>query len=247
MFWKKRRGNAEEDEFSDNEIVIRFLEDIAPAETEKHVLEVVEVKSTQEPEEPAEVVEEIVAVEEPAAVAEEAVAVEEPAAIEETTVDRYDRSFTAKLIQANDEVRGYYNALKNEFSRYGGVSSRIGWQHESVKCAKIKVARLSLKAKAVYLYLPLDPDDYAESKYKVERVEAKKFEDYPCLFKISGVRRAKYAADLIADVMSKFGIERVEREEKDFLAAYPYEDTESLIEKGLIKLTKGKKSSTRKE
>lgn len=153
----------------------------------------------------------------------------------------YNKSFTAKLIQGTDEVREYYNILKNYVLSYKKVTTRISWSHESVNNGRNKICRFVLRGKSLYLYLPLNPDDYAETRYKVERSEAKRFEELPCLYRIKNPRRVKYATELIATVMEKYGLESVEQPEKDFVKDYPYEETLPLIKRGLIKVTKSNK------
>lgn len=150
----------------------------------------------------------------------------------------YNKSFKAKLIQGKDEVREYYNRLKNYVLSYDKVTTRISWSHESVNHGREKICWFVLRGKSLYLYLPLNPDDYAESKYKVERAEAKRFEELPCLYKIKNPRRAAYAEELIATVMEKFGLERTEGEPKDYIKDYPYENTLPLVKRGLIKVTR---------
>ena len=152
----------------------------------------------------------------------------------------YNKSFTAKLIQATDEVREFYNVIKNYLLSYDKVKTSISWNQESVRLGKEKVCWLVLRGKSLYLYLPLNPDDYADSKYKVERASAKRYEAVPCLFKIKNMRRAKYATELIAVVLEKLGAERVEKKQENYLADYPHEDTLSLIKRELIKTTKSR-------
>ena len=153
----------------------------------------------------------------------------------------YNKSFTAKLIQASDEVRGYYNTLKNFVLSYKKVKTRISWSHESVKNGRNKICRFVLRGKSLYLYMPLNADDYAETKYKVERAEAKRFEEFPCLYRIKNPRRVKYATELLATIMEKFGLKQTETEEEDFVKDYPYEETLPLIKRGLIKVTRSNK------
>lgn len=153
----------------------------------------------------------------------------------------YNKSFTAKLIQANDEVREYYNTLKNYVLSYKKVTTRISWSHESVNRGRDKICRFVLRGKSLYVYLPLNPDDYIDTKYKVERSDAKRFEELPCLYRIKNPRRVKFATELIATVMEKHGLESVEQAAQNFVKDYPYEETLPLIKRGLIKVTKSNK------
>ena len=54
----------------------------------------------------------------------------------------------------------------------------------------------------------------------------------PCLYRIKNDRRCRYAKELIAAL----GLERTEIEAVNFGADYPYEETEPLVLRGLIKL-----------
>lgn len=159
----------------------------------------------------------------------------------------YNKSFKAKLIQAKDEVREYYNELKNFVMGYNKVKTKISWKQESVNFGREKVCWFVLRGKSLYLYLPLNPDDYADTKYKVERDKAKRYEELPCLYKISNDRRAKYATELIATVLDSYGAERKEKPYENFLIDYPYYGTITLIEKGLIKVTKSNRAFSIKE
>jgi len=157
--------------------------------------------------------------------------------VEESTglaiVVRYKKSFLAKLIQSSDETKGYYSALKNELLSYNKVKSRISWNYDSFNSGREKLAKFVMRGKTLCLYLALNPDDYADTKIKVERSESKKYEDVPCLYRLKNPRRAKYAADLIADLAEKFGLNAGEEQNEDYYM--PYEATEPLVERGLIK------------
>ena len=232
------------------------VEEPAPVE-EEPVEEVAEVPVEEpvEEEEPvvepvAEPIEEPVAEEEPEAENTNLLAVLEKGNVLESesgavvqTADgflylNFNKSFQAKLIQAKDEVREYYNTLKNFVLHYKKVSTRMSWQHESINAGRNKLGRFVLRGKSLYLYLPLNPDDYADTKYKVERAEAKRFEEFPCLYRIKNPRRVKFAQELLALIMEQNGLEYREDADKDYVKDYPYEETLPLIKRKLIKLTK---------
>ena len=146
---------------------------------------------------------------------------------------RYNKSFTAKLIQSSDETKGYYGELKNEVLSYKKTKSRISWAYESVNAGRTPVVKFGIRGKTLCVYLPLNADDYADSKYKVEKVESKKYEAVPCLYRIKNDRRLRYAKELIEKVCDSLGLtEGKDMEDNYYL---PYESTEALIAKGLIK------------
>jgi hypothetical protein len=146
---------------------------------------------------------------------------------------RYNRSFTARLAQSSDENKAYYSSLKNEILSYKKANSRISWNCDSINAGREIIAKFVIRGKTLCLYLALNANDYNDSKYKVEAVDSKRYGDVPCLYRIKNDRRAKYAKELIADVAAKYNLEKQERVEENYYI--PYETTEELIAKGLIK------------
>ncbi len=137
---------------------------------------------------------------------------------------RYSKSFTAKLTQAPDTVKGYYTDLKNAILSYKKTTSRISWQFDSINSGRQKLIKYNVRGKTLYIYFALNPDDYAGTKYKVERTTSKKYEDVPCLYRIRNERRAKNALDLITVLAEKFGLIKGEVQNVDY--RLPYETTE---------------------
>lgn len=162
----------------------------------------------------------------------------DPLIIEEESFEggllRYDRSFKARLIQSDNDVKNWYTELKNELLSFKKVKDRLSWKRESYNLGRSPVARLSFRGNTLCLYLPLDPAAYAESKYKVESIEDNgTYADTPCLYRIKNDRRVKYAKELITAVMENLDAKRIERNSVDYYE--PYEGLVQLINKGLIK------------
>ncbi len=147
---------------------------------------------------------------------------------------RYDKSFTAKLIQSENEVKGWYTDIKNELLSYKRVHARMSWKRESYNLGREAFAKMSFRGNTLCLYLPIDPNSLIDSKYKVESVEDNaSYADTPCLYRIKNSKRAKYAKELIAIVAGFTQAEKFERESVDYYL--PYEGLVELIKKGLIK------------
>lgn len=162
----------------------------------------------------------------------------EPIVIVEESLEggilRYDRSFTARLIQSSNEVKDWYTELKNDLLSYKKVHDRMSWKRESYNFGRLPFARLAYRGETLCLYLPLDPESLADSKYKVESVaDSTSYEDTPCLYRIKNNKRVKYAKELIATVAELLQTPRIERESQDYYV--PYEGLVELINKGLIK------------
>ena len=151
---------------------------------------------------------------------------------------RYDKSQTAKMMQAEKEVKDYYDIIKNELLSYKGVRCRLSWKHEAFYKGRVLVAKLKVRGKHLRLLLPLDPKDYIDTKYKVKDLSDKKnHADTPLGYSIKNDRRSVYAKDLIATVMLMNGVEKAEETEfVKYSLDFPYDTTPSLIRRKLIKL-----------
>ena len=149
---------------------------------------------------------------------------------------KYNKSHTAKLIQSADGVKNYYSQIKNELMSYKGVRSRISWKYESFSVGRATVAKLAVRGKNLSLFLALDPKNYVDTKYIIDdKSEVAAYEKTPLLYRIKNDRRLNYSKELIAAVMS--GREKTEDyKETDYAKEYPYEKTEPLIERGLVKV-----------
>lgn len=163
-------------------------------------------------------------------------------------VIRYDKSFTARVIQGEDELRNYYDELKNELLSYKGVKARISWKHESYRVGKEIVALLKIRGKHISIYLPLNANDYVDTKYKVDDVSnVKANAETPCAYAIKNARRSLYAKDLIATVMAAHSAEKLEKQPVKYSDDLPYDTTENLIQRELIKLVYSKIGAKGKE
>lgn len=151
-------------------------------------------------------------------------------------VIKYSKSFLAKLIQSDIDTKRYYSAIKNRLLSYDGVKSRISWKWESFRSGRKTLAKLRLRGKTLSICLALDAEDYTDTKYKVESLaEIKAYADTPCMYRIKNDRRLRYGEELIAALMGQNGLTETPVQETDYAEKYPYETTEALIGRKLIK------------
>ena len=150
---------------------------------------------------------------------------------------RYSRSFEANLIQSEDVVKEYYSELKNYIMSFKGVKSRFSWKFETFNKGRNPFFKIKLRGKTILLYCAIDPESIDKTKYRHEAIDNKLFADVPTLLKIKAglnLRRAKEVVDL---VMQNYQMEKNPKaEEVDYKALYPNEESQALIEKGLIKV-----------
>ena len=148
---------------------------------------------------------------------------------------RYNRSFTAKLCQLNNEIKEWYSALKNELLSYDRVKVRMSWKRESFRIGRMTLARFMIRGKTLCLLFAVEPLSYTGSKYTVEDVSnVASTADTPTLYRIKSARRFKYAKEMIAGMMKEVQTYKVPGyEAQDYFL--PYDGDMSLIQRGLIK------------
>ena len=147
----------------------------------------------------------------------------------------YRRSFRAKLIQSDDEVKGYYAEIHTHLMGYG-MKSSDSWDNETFHIGRKQYAKIGINGKTLILYLALNPSEFEGTKYFFEDVSAKKkYERTPFKFKIRSDRAVKWAIELI-DLMAF--ADSLTYEELPIEELIPYETTEALVEQGLIRVNK---------
>ena len=170
------------------------------------------------------VVERIVEVAKPVIVGEESV---------EAGILRYDKSFEARLIQSDDEIKHWYTEIKNELLSYKTCKARMSWKRETFKANKQVVAMLVYRGNTLCLFVPLNYADYAENK-EIETTDLPTYADTPVMIRLKNEKRKKTALELITKVMEQAQVVRKPGYvSEDFYV--PYEGILELINRGLIK------------
>ncbi len=148
---------------------------------------------------------------------------------------RYDRSFTAKLIQSDDEVKEWYSEIKNYLLSFRKVHARMSWGRESFRIGRDCFARLAIKGKTLCIFLAIIPLSCQDTKYKIEDIaDLSSCKDTPCLYRIKSNRRVAYAKELIDIILQEYDAKTIKnREAVDYYL--PYEGTVDLIKRGLIR------------
>ena len=157
--------------------------------------------------------------------------------IEEDTglaiIARYKKSFMARLIQAPDEIKGFYSDLKNQILSYKKVSSRVSTSFDSINNGRKALAKFNVRGKTLYLYLALDPSQFDGTKYNVEAISSKKYEAVPCLYKIKSERKFKWAKQLIDILAKQYELVKGDEQNVDYKPAFMTLD--QLIQAGHVK------------
>ena len=146
---------------------------------------------------------------------------------------QYRRSFRARLIQSDEDMKEYYNRLRSELLSYAGVKERVSWNYDSFNVGRKQFAKVNANRRSLILYLALPPAEVDE-KYAFRDVsEKKRYAAVPVRYKVTGSRSFKYACELIEQAAAKFGLDYKRFEET---LEIPYEEREALIKQKLIKV-----------
>ena len=146
---------------------------------------------------------------------------------------QYRRSFRARLIQSDEDMKEYYNRLRSELLSYAGVKERVSWNYDSFNVGRKQFAKVNANRRSLILYLALPPAEVDE-KYAFRDVsEKKRYAAVPVRYKVTGSRSFKYACELIEQTAAKFGLDYKRFEET---LEIPYEEREALIKQKLIKV-----------
>lgn len=156
---------------------------------------------------------------------------------DKTVYGRYDKSFTAKLIQSSDAVKTYYADLANELLAFEKTRNRVSWSASSFYAGRNAAAKFAIRGKTLYLYLALNPQEFINAKFSAtDESDVKKYESVPLRVKIKSGRGVKSAKELIEILMRKKELRRFDKVGAVRAEDYPYDTTENLLARGLIKL-----------
>jgi hypothetical protein len=157
------------------------------------------------------------------------------------------RSFTAKLKQSDEEVKVYYDLIKNELISYKKLKSTVSWHGDRFNLGRNTIAKINICGKTLCFYVALDPEDpeLKTSVYHQKNVgDQKAYQATPFKVKVKSEVGAKKAVRLVKILAEKMeAVKKAEYAPTDYVEEFRYETTKELLEKGLIKETKEKKNA----
>ena len=144
-------------------------------------------------------------------------------------------SYSAKLYQSSPEQKEFYNAIVQEARSFPKVKRAVSWRQERIYFGRNKLALLVFRGKRLCIALALDPEEWEETKYHgLDMGEIKRYEKTPMMLRITSVRKAKYACELLRVAAERAGL--VRQEAPDERLDLPYRTTEELLDAGLIRM-----------
>ena len=151
-------------------------------------------------------------------------------------VAHYRKSFEAKLIQARPNIKKYYSDIKNALLAYKGTKDRISWTADSFHNGRTPIAKINVKTRILELYLAIDPASLEGTVYRGQDVGSKKkYADTPFRYKLRTPRKLKWALELIQRTCEEHGLSPIDIEQVNYDEQYPFDTTENLVERKLIK------------
>ena len=155
------------------------------------------------------------------------------------------RSFTAKIRQSDEKVKGYYSDLKNALTSYKRLNSNVSWHADRFNVGRETVAKINICGKTLCLYLALDPNgpEFKTTVYHQKDVGGQKaYESTPFMVKIKSDAAVKKAVRLVDALAEKLAVEKDEKhKDVDYVEEFSYQSTKQLFDEGFIKATKEKK------
>ena len=125
---------------------------------------------------------------------------------------RKRKPFETRLRNSVYDLRHKYYDLR-DYIKWYGLRNRVSIPGDTFSYKRQRYVFVTIVGKHLRVYLNLNPDDYAESTIPVERAEAKKYEDLPCLLRVKSDLAYRRAKKLVDDVMAKIGLPRPEGDE----------------------------------
>ena len=150
---------------------------------------------------------------------------------------RLKRSFEAKIVESEEEIKGYYGEIKNALLSYGNVHSQMSWSNDRFTYNRDTLAKISIRGKTLCLYLALNPDEFPESVYHQRYAgDTKMYEKTPLMMRVKSKVSVKRSIKLIELLMEKAGTVKLENPPVvDYVHRYEWRSEKELLDEGLIK------------
>jgi len=120
-------------------------------------------------------------------------------------------SFETRLRNSEFDIRHKYYDLR-DYIKWYGLRNRISIPGDTFSYKRQRYVFVTIVGKHIRVYINLNPDAYADSTIPVEKAEAKKYEDLPCLLRVKSDLSYRRAKKLVDDLMAKLGIPQPEGE-----------------------------------
>lgn len=153
----------------------------------------------------------------------------------ERKVSPYSLSFKAKLIQGGEETQTFFGEIEDVFASFVDVRKTETWSKVRFKIKRDTLAVMSYRGSTLCIALAIDPSGRnLRGKCAKNMAGRRGFAATPLLIKLKSERALIAAKDFIYELMASYDSERVYIDFRDY--RLPYEDSESLVGRGLARL-----------
>ena len=151
---------------------------------------------------------------------------------------RYNYSFRAKLIQSSAETQSWFGEICDLIDSYKNVKRRESWKHVRVNTGREALSYLFFRGKRLCMTFALDPNEFAETKYRGEDLSGiKKYAATPMMLRLTSQRKAKYAKELLVLMLERKGAVANAEPTVSEVFSLPYETREELIARDLVRVS----------
>lgn len=128
-------------------------------------------------------------------------------------------TMTAKVLNAEDDIKVIYNDIKNYLLSYKGIKSRYSSACESFRLSRKLMAKFVIIGRTVKLYLALDPSEFPNNIYHQKDESKKKaYIDVPFMVKVKSNLSIRKAKELIDKMMQENDlVKNFKYKEKDYV------------------------------
>ena len=126
------------------------------------------------------------------------------------------KTFYEKLDTSTEQIKNRYDVIKQTLYNIVGIRVIKGKTRHSYKCKNHCIAKLLFKGKTLIICLGLNPNNYKDKKYIFTDLSNKtKFKNYPMCLKLTSDRQARWANELIIELVKSKGLVILEKSAHD--------------------------------
>ena len=153
---------------------------------------------------------------------------------------KFDRSFTAKLLLSDQNVKEYYADIATALLSFEKVRARTVWSGVTFSAGRSRIAYITIVGKSLRIYLALDPETVENGRYKAKNAaNVKSRATTPTLLYIRSEGAKRHALRLIGTAAENLGLKKRTDEQLPVLAEhFKHDSFDNLVARGLIRVVR---------
>ena len=151
---------------------------------------------------------------------------------------KFDRSFTAKLLLSDQNIKEYYADIATALLSFEKVRARTVWSGVTFSAGRSRIAYITIVGKSLRVYLALDPETVENGRYKAKNAaNVKSRATTPTLLYIRSEGAKRHALRLIGTAAENLGLKKRTDEQLPVLAEhFKHDSFDNLVARGLIRV-----------